>query len=67
MKLILHSIFIFLLIFNYVICFNKYTSEANLNKNEMKFRELDKPYRMAKLNMLWSKAQLVCDLCQSII
>lgn len=66
MKLILYSIFILLLNFNYIFCINKYTLEANENKNQINFREIEKPYRMAKLNMLWSKAQLVCNLCPNI-
>lgn len=48
---------------------NKYSAEANqkhekpllLNPN-VNFRTLEKPFRMAKLNMLWSKAQRVCTV-----
>jgi hypothetical protein len=44
--------------------FNKYSAEANINQDLMKepsinFRNLEKPFRMAKINVLWSKAQLV--------
>lgn len=44
--------------------FNKYAAEANINPDVMKepsinFRNLEKPFRMAKINVLWSKAQLV--------
>lgn len=45
---------------------NKYSEEANKPaKNHLKLdpeinvRTVDKPFRMAKLNMLWSKAQVV--------
>ncbi len=33
---------------------NRYTKEANVN-----FREMEKPFRMAKMNMVWHKAQQV--------
>jgi hypothetical protein len=44
--------------------FNKYSAEANINPDVAKepslnFRNLEKPFRMAKINVLWSKAQLV--------
>lgn len=45
---------------------NKYSADANIPKKnplkldpEINVRTVDKPYRMAKLNMLWSKAQVV--------
>lgn len=45
---------------------NKYSAAANKKPEEplklnptVDFRTLDKPFRMAKLNMLWSKAQRV--------
>ncbi|KAK6627844.1 hypothetical protein RUM44_010323 [Polyplax serrata] len=58
------SIVVFTLCFVYGGTVNKYSEEANrpvdkpwvLNPN-VNFRTLDKPYRMAKLNLLWSKAQ----------
>ncbi|XP_066993825.1 alpha-2-macroglobulin receptor-associated protein [Anabrus simplex] len=41
---------------------NKYSAEANLkvqlSEPISNFRTLDKPFRMSKINMLWSKAQL---------
>lgn len=42
---------------------NKYSAEANLKddittESPSTFRNLEKPFRMAKLNILWSKAQL---------
>lgn len=44
---------------------NKYSPEANQGSLNLEiptdFRSLDKPFRMAKLNILWSKAQLVSD------
>mgnify|MGYP002715783174 FL=1 len=47
--------------------FSKYSAEANLKPPDkpwvlnpnVNFRTLDKPFRMAKLNLLWSKAQRV--------
>ena len=43
---------------------NKYSAEANIkshitNESPSDFRNLEKPFRMAKINVLWSKAQLV--------
>lgn len=43
---------------------NKYSAEANMklditNESPSDFRNLEKPFRMAKINVLWSKAQLV--------
>lgn len=50
---------IFLSITN-VYTHNKYSKEANAKNDELpSLRTLEKPYRMAKLNMLWTKAQLV--------
>ncbi|XP_059058563.1 alpha-2-macroglobulin receptor-associated protein isoform X2 [Achroia grisella] len=47
-----------LLIINSVFCENKYTRSANeKKKNDVEFRTLDKPFRMNKLNLLWTKAQ----------
>lgn len=42
---------------------NKYSAEANIKhdvttESPSNFRNLEKPFRMAKLNILWSKAQL---------
>lgn len=49
---------------NFVNCHNKYSADANKKADPLDFRpnslkELDKPFRMAKLNMLWSKAKIV--------
>ena len=46
---------------------NKYSAEANIksdiaNEPPSDFRNLEKPFRMAKINMLWSKAQLVRNI-----
>ena len=46
---------------------NKYSAEANVksditNEPPSDFRNLEKPFRMAKINMLWSKAQLVRNI-----
>lgn len=44
---------------------NKYSAEANKAKNvdslqfPISLRDLDKPFRMAKLNVLWVKAKNV--------
>lgn len=51
---------------NFVNCYNKYSAEANKKADSIDFRpnslkELDKPFRMAKLNMLWSKAKIVSN------
>lgn len=46
---------------------NKYSAEANIPKyvDSSKFptslKDLDKPFRMAKLNILWAKAKNVSD------
>lgn len=41
---------------------NKYSREANVKKkSDIDFRTLDKPFRMAKINILWTKAQQVCS------
>ncbi|KAF5307358.1 hypothetical protein FQR65_LT07075 [Abscondita terminalis] len=42
-------------------CHNKYTKEANVKEDDLpppSLRSLKQPFRMAKLNTLWSKAQL---------
>lgn len=63
----------FFLIFLFSLCFiektlcdkkhkSKYSAEANLpnlEKYEPNIRELEKPFRMAKLNLVFSKAQQV--------
>lgn len=47
-----------------VLTVNKYSEAANKQQKQdgdTSFRDLQKPYRMAKLNMLWSKAQVVSN------
>ncbi|CAG4970065.1 unnamed protein product [Parnassius apollo] len=47
-----------LFMFSNVLCENKYGRSANeKNKSEVDFRTLQKPFRMNKLNILWTKAQ----------
>lgn len=66
---------IFTTIVGYGGTINKYSKEANLNQPSEKqwvvnpktdFRSLDKPFRMAKLNLLWSKAQRVIKFDQRL-
>lgn len=42
-------------------CENKYSRSANEKKlkNDVDFRTLEKPFRMNKLNLLWTKARQV--------
>lgn len=55
----------FLLCVLYVNGENKYSAEANSAgkyfplEPEVNVRTLEKPFRMAKLNLLWKKAQVV--------
>lgn len=61
-RIILLNLVVVLLI-NVVLTENKYSRDANVNKQkEADFRSLDKPFRMAKLNILWLKAQQVLTL-----
>lgn len=59
------SIFLCVLLFDITLALNKYSAEANKGKYEdplefpTSLRELDKPFRMAKLNILWVKAKNV--------
>ncbi|XP_013188175.2 alpha-2-macroglobulin receptor-associated protein [Amyelois transitella] len=51
-----------ILLISQVFCENKYSKSANEKKSDIKnkdvdFRTLEKPFRMNKLNLLWSKAQ----------
>lgn len=48
-----------LLLFNIAYCENKYSRSANEKKikSDVDFRSLDKPFRMNKLNLLWTKAR----------
>lgn len=43
-----------------MLCENKYSKSANeKKKSDVDFRNLDKPFRMNKLNLLWTKARQV--------
>lgn len=56
------KIAIFLIITTSVFGHNKYSEEANApgpDFRPLSLKELDKPFRMAKLNLLWAKAKLV--------
>lgn len=54
------TIFCLSLIINVVISDNKYSRDANeKKKKDVDFRTLEKPFRMNKLNILWTKAQQV--------
>lgn len=59
------SISLCVLLFHITAAFSKYSVEANKPKYEdplqfpTSLRELDKPFRMAKLNVLWVKAKNV--------
>ena len=49
---------------SYCEAVNKYSAEANKQKDDSNhvltsLRELDRPFRMAKLNLLWTKAKHV--------
>ena len=67
-KTSLLSAILVLLIIHYVEGGNKYSKEANKAKSKTEFsqpthikelRELDKPFRMHKLNLVWTKAKHV--------
>ncbi|CAH0723556.1 unnamed protein product, partial [Brenthis ino] len=58
--MILHQLRLIILAFliTHVLCENKYSRTANeKQKSEVDFRTLEKPFRMNKLNILWTKAQ----------
>ncbi|XP_063371075.1 alpha-2-macroglobulin receptor-associated protein isoform X1 [Cydia amplana] len=62
MKLVLTKslqCFILLLLLSFVLCENKYSKNANEKQKNKKvdFRTLEKPFRMNKLNILWTKAK----------
>lgn len=60
--MILHQVRLIILAFliTCVLCENKYSRTANeKKKSEVDFRTLEKPFRMNKLNILWTKAQQV--------
>ncbi|KAG8228188.1 hypothetical protein J437_LFUL008626 [Ladona fulva] len=54
------SLILVSLIIGEILSYNKYSEDANSQwkkPSDLDFRKLEKPFRMAKLNMLWSKAQ----------
>lgn len=65
-KFSLLLIFLIFVNLNYVYSTNKYSREANVkpsdhfdDDSQLLIRDKNKPFRMAKLNLLWSKAKLV--------
>ncbi|RZF49111.1 hypothetical protein LSTR_LSTR008397 [Laodelphax striatellus] len=60
----IHFLIPLLLFVSYSKCENKYSKEANVENKRTFYepagdiRTLEKPFRMAKLNLLWKKAQL---------
>lgn len=58
-------IYVVALLATSVICENKYArsaNEKNVKVEGVNFRTLEKPFRMNKLNLLWTKAQQVFGL-----
>ncbi len=57
-------LFIFLMssLFSFCVAINKYTKEANLPELTEDLKTLEKPFRLAKVNLVWSKAQKVRNL-----
>ena len=41
---------------------NKYSKEANQPNSNEDWKNLDKPFRLAKINLIWSKAQKVIQI-----
>lgn len=60
MNISLLKIIVCVLFVSSISCENKYSRSSNEKKNkDVDFRKLEKPFRMNKLNILWSKAQHV--------
>lgn len=60
MRLYTIQFFIFTVLISNVFTENKYSRSANEKKsNGVDFRALEKPFRMNKLNLLWTKAKQV--------
>ncbi|KAK5649322.1 hypothetical protein RI129_000351 [Pyrocoelia pectoralis] len=56
-----HSILALLFVLHMSQCHNKYSKEANTNEEDLpppSLKTLQKPFRMAKINTLWTKAQI---------
>lgn len=75
-RISLISLFVALFVVSYSEGLNKYSKEVNKPKHKTDFsqpgnikalRELDKPFRMHKLNLVWTKAKHVCNylICKS--
>ncbi|XP_072949948.1 alpha-2-macroglobulin receptor-associated protein [Epargyreus clarus] len=58
-KFTIPTFIVFAILLCCVLCENKYSRSANEKKmkDDVNFKTLEKPFRMNKLNMLWSKAQ----------
>ncbi|KAJ8724279.1 hypothetical protein PYW08_015753 [Mythimna loreyi] len=58
MNFYLQTSFFFLIIVTGAFCENKYSRSSNeKKKSDVDFRNLEKPFRMNKLNLLWTKAR----------
>lgn len=62
---------IFAVVLNIAECHNKYSAAANAQAKDTtvppsSLRTLDKPFRMAKINNYWAKAQIVSILIPCI-
>ena len=51
------------LIFSSSLGANKYSKEANQPSLKEDWKNLDKPFRLAKINLIWTKAQKVIRFC----
>lgn len=57
-----HSILVFFILFSVIshsLAANKYSKEANQPNSNEDWKNLDKPFRLAKINLIWTKAQKV--------
>lgn len=63
MKKLIFLLFMLVLHANCDKKFNKYSKEANVReeKYDPDFRKIEKPFRMAKTNLVWTKAVNVSD------
>jgi len=55
-----HFLLVFItlfLIFSSSLAANKYSKEANQPNSKEEWKNLDKPFRLAKINLIWTKAQ----------
>ncbi|CAH0674126.1 unnamed protein product [Spodoptera exigua] len=58
MNIYSQTLLCFLIFVSCVYCENKYSRSANeKKKSDVEFRSLEKPFRMNKLNLLWTKAR----------